>query len=336
MVNDWIKKEVEDLYGVSPSDVKEIPRGSAEIYLLSQNEHKYIFKVFQQKMTEERVLKELGITEHLRNKGFLVPEYIPLKDNSGYYGFTSNKRIAVLQKYISGDVLDDNKATFSQMISMAELYATLLVALRDYKAELPCFSLDIFSKQSISSAIEEAQKFQLTLLDPDICQKINDKIEWMYELLEMKVDFIEDLSFEKSHGDYNPFQLIFNVEGSGTDIAVLDFASAKVMPIVFELVRCFLFASPGAIDGSVNMDEFVPFVIAFDNLFALNEYDLKYMFYPYYIRSVTNLFGYREYSLTGDETFKFLGDQIYNQCNSLHHNIKEYSTQLIMRMRGDV
>lgn len=334
MVNDWIKKELNDLYGLRPSKMEKIPRGSADIYFISRKRDNYILKVFQQKITEERVLNELRVTEHLRNKGFIVPEYIPLKDNNGYYGFTRDKRIAVLQKYISGDVLDDNKASFSQMLRMAELYAQLLVALKDYRGELPCCSSNNFAKENILSSIEKAKKFQSVLVDEDISRKINDKIKWMYELLTMNYDYLNYISFEISHGDYNPFQLIFKAHGRDSDIAVLDFASVKIMPVIFELVRCYLYASQSAADGKINLEEFVHFINAFNNLFALNEYDLEYMFYPYYIKSLTNLYGYKEYLLTGDEKFKFLGNQIYNQCSALHKNIKRYSTQLIKRMKG--
>ena len=333
---DWIKKELKELYDISPYLVEEIPRGSADIYLiLLPSGQKYIFKVFQEKMTEERVQKELLVTEHLYKKGFIVPEYIQIKGSSSYYGFTSNNRIAVLQKYISGKVLVDNKATPKQMTLMAELYAEMLIALKDYPFTLPSFSLEQFSRQNIINSIEEAQELQLSVNDKDIVCKINDKIKWMQELLKIDYDFLVHISVENSHGDYNPFQIIFEPEGCNADVAILDFASAKKMPVVFELVRCFLYASPDSINGSVNMIEFVSFVESFNRLFSLNAYDLKYMFYPYYVGSVTNLFGYREYSLVGDDTFRFLGNQIYYQCKSLHDNIDLYSNTLLEQIKGD-
>ena len=337
MNGDWIKKEVKELYGISPCLVEEIPRGSADIYLVLLNSgQKYIFKVFQEKMTEDRVQKELLMTEHLHKKGFIVPEYIGIKGNSSYYGFTSNNRIAVLQKYISGKVLDDNKATPKQMTIMAELYAEILIAMKDYPSPLPSFSFEQLSRKNIIDSIEEAQKLQLTVNDKDVVCKINDKIKWMQELLEIDYDFFSHISVENSHGDYNPFQIIFEPEGFNAGVAILDFASAKKMPVVFELVRCYLYASPNALFGQVKMEEFISFIKVFNDLFTLNEYDLRYMFYPYYIKSVSNLFGYREYLLTGDNTFKFLGDQIYYQCKAFHKNIKDYSNQLIKGMKGDI
>ena len=336
MTDNLIKKELNELYGIYPQTVEKIPRGSSDIYLVSSGDQKYVLKIFQDSMTEERVIKELQVCCQLKEKGLLVPEYISLSAGQSRYGLTSFNRIAVLQKYISGVVLNDNSATSEQMMKMAKLYAEVIVALKDYSGELPSFSIEQISKNGMLIAIEEAKKFQLRLNDMEVYQKISNKINWMYELLEIDDDFLKYISFEKSHGDYNPFQLIFNAGGVDADVAILDFASAKKMPVIFELVRCFLYASPYSINGLIDMDEFVPFIKAFEQIFSLNDYDLRYMFYPYYLKSVQNLFGYKEYILTGDKMFKILGDQIYHQCSSLHQNINFYSNNFLKKINKEI
>ena len=60
------------------------------------------------------------------------------------------------------------------------------------------------------------------------------------------------------------------------------------------------------------------------------------MFYPYYLKSVQNLFGYKEYILTGDKMFKILGDQIYHQCSSLHQNINFYSNNFLKKINKEI
>lgn len=334
MENNLIRIELNHLYGVCPQKIERLNRGSAEIYLVELENQKLIFKIFQESMTKDRVIKELRVNNHLKGKGFIVPEYISLSRGSGFFGFTSNNRIAVLQKYIPGDVLDDNMATHRQMNSMAKLYAEILWALKDYAYELPCFSLEQFSRFGILKSIKEAELLELIVNEVDIKQKIKNKIKWMYELLQIDMDFLKYISFENSHGDFNPFQIIFNVNGLDTDIAILDFVSAKKMPIIFELVRCFLYASPYSVNGVINLEEFVSFVKMFRKIFPLNSYDLRYMLYPYYIKSVTNLFGYSEYIQTGNRAFVFLGEQIYNQCSFLRQNIDSYSDCFLKKMKG--
>ena len=100
------------------------------------------------------------------------------------------------------------------------------------------------------------------------------------------------MSIMNSHGDYSVQQLIYNNE---KETSVIDFESAKRLPIMWEIIRSYTYIDKDVKNGEMNIDTFVEYVNEVSKYVELNEYDLKYLPYVYLIQLARSTFGYSEY-----------------------------------------
>ena len=96
-----------------------------------------------------------------------------------------------------------------------------------------------------------------------------------------------------THGDYSIQQLIYN---EGKLATVIDFETAKKMPIVWEIVRSYSYVDKNAEDGKIDTDNLIQYFKEVSKYVELNEYDLKFAPHIYLMQLIGSTFGYREYN----------------------------------------
>ena len=106
-------------------------------------------------------------------------------------------------------------------------------------------------------------------------------------------DSIKKMTITNAHGDYSIQQLIYN-DKLGT--TVIDFETAKSLPIVWEIIRSYSYIDKEAKDGCFNVKTLVEYFKEFSKYVKLNEYDLKYAPYLYLLQLIGSVFGYKEYN----------------------------------------
>lgn len=333
---DEIKNIIEDNYNISVNNVIEVNRGTADIFkILSDNEN-YILKYFSEGRTKESIIKETNIINFLASKNIKVPTYI--KTKRGEFYITYSNRIIVLQKFIEGYTMENNTGDYNKVIESARILGKMTKALEEYNGlEEDGIFKKSFSKISLENGIVKMKDLQnnLNIDNPYKEEFYNDlkfKIDVAQELLE-KFDFkiIDKMTIKNTHGDYSVQQLIYNDDGETT---VIDFETAKKMPIVWEVMRSYSYVDKDAANGELNIKTLIEYFKEFSKYIKLNEFDLKYAAHLYLIQLIASTFGYKQFN--DDYTKTTLLDFARfrtNLCKYLYKNLDNISKKLLEEIK---
>lgn len=298
MLNDFsiskemVKKILKDNYDILTSSVEIINRGSANIFLINKNE--YILKEFQLKYESQDIIKEVKILEHLKIDGINVPEYIKTKE--GKYYFLHEKHIVILEKYIEGETIKRNTANKNLLISSACYLGKIIKSLQTLSFSLPVNKInEIMSVTKINEGIAKIDALLKKVprnIYPDIYNDLHDKKNILQGFKNLNFDNFSKVTIMNTHGDYGIEQLIIK---NHKIKAVLDFASASKMPIIWEIIRSYSYIDSKAKEGIINISNLVKYVCAFSKYVKLNYYDLLYMVNMYSMQIAMSTYGYKEY-----------------------------------------
>ena len=158
--------------------------------------------------------------------------------------------------------------------------------------------------------------------------ELEEKIQISEEILKLfDFNIVKKLTFTNAHGDYSIQQLIYN-DTKGT--TVIDFETAKKLPIVWEVMRSYSYIDKEAKNGILNINTLVDYFREFCKYVPLNDYDLKYAPYVYIIQLANSVFGYKEYN--NDYSQRKLLDFAFfrtNLCIYLYDNLEIISKELL-------
>lgn len=321
-----IKKILKEKYNLNVTKIKKIKNGSANLYnVYSSNKH-YVLKEYQDKFNEESIVREYKIFECLKKQGLNVPEYLKCVD--GKICIKYNGRFISLQKYIDGNILGFYKATKKQLKDCAQLYADILKKMANFRDLLPEYSLDLLNNKKIESVKENYLHLIEKTNDKKIIKELTEKLTMLSELSQMKMSDLDKITIANSHGDYNVSQFIYDDVGNVK--VVLDYITAKKMPVVLELFRSFIYMDPKSKNGSIDINNLTEYIKHFNNYYKLNYYDVKYMIYIYYIEMVMSIFGYQQYIADNTKrNYLKIGRRIYKQCKYLRKNEQNITNALL-------
>lgn len=314
--NDEIKKVVYDNYGIDVNNIEYIDRGSSNIYNL---DNKYILKEFESKHNKDTVLKEVNIINHLKKKDIPTPTYIKTNDNKYYFEYKN--KVIIIQEYIDGYTIEPNNGNYKQVIESATYLGKIVKALEDYPYELQKWHKEIDLEKAI---INQKELLSLTNdKDSKIRKDLKDRIKMIEELSKTNIqDNFNNFTYKNTHGDYSVMQFIYKDEKVN---AVIDFLSACIMPIVWEVIRSYSY-----IDKDFNIDTFIDYVKEFSKYVKLNKDDLRYMSYYYLVQILTSTYGYKQYLNNRKEldllNFGYFRTEL---CRYLYKNAKEIGDRLM-------
>lgn len=312
--------------------INYINRGTSNIFQVIVNNKKYILKEFNSERTIEYIEKEINIINFLSTKGILVPKYLQLKN--GEYHTNIEDRIIIMQEFVEGEILEDNSAEYDQLIKSAKLLGKLIKALEEYP---DLDDEDIinqkFSKRYLIDAIEKI-KIEKNKINTDNKYKeifIKDyetKIAIAQELANnFDFEIIKKLTIKNTHGDYCNLQLIYN---NKKEITVIDFETAKKMPIIWDIMRSYCYIDKEAKDGIINIENLKEYIREVNKYVRLNKYDLKYAADVFLIQLIGSVFGYREYNKDYNQKnllrFALFRTKI---CKDLYKNLDKISKELL-------
>lgn len=327
-----IGKILKEKYGMLADEVAEVNRGTANIFKIKTEKGNFILKEFNEKRTVESVEKETNIINFLKERNINVPKYIKTVNDKFY--IENEGRIIILQEFVDGYTMENNTVDdYKRIIESATLLGKVSKELREYP-ELSEENIieKQFSKENLQNKIVKMKKLKEELKDDNIYKnKIEQDLDFkikVSEELESKFDFsiIRKMTIINGHGDYSIQQLIYNDKKETT---VIDFETAKKLPIVWEVMRSYSYIDKEAKDGNLNIKTLVEYFKEFSKFIKLNEYDLKYAAHIYLIQLICSPFGYKEYnndySQTGLLNFAFFRT---NLCQYLYKNLEEISLAL--------
>lgn len=327
-----IKNILQEEYQIIAKKIEKIEKGTANIYIIfAEDEQKYILKEFDESRKEESIVKEIQIINFLKCRKINVPQYIKTKSNEFYIKYENE--IIILQKFIDGYTIENNTGDHDKVIESATILGRIIKELQKYK------KLDDeniiekwFSKESLENGIIKMEDLinKLNLDNPyreKFEKDLQDKINMSKDLLNnFDFEMIRKMTIMNSHGDYSVQQLIYNDNGKTT---VIDFETAKKLPIIWEVMRSYSYVDEEAKNGELNIDTLVEYVKKFAKYVQLNKYDLKYAAQLYLIQIVSSPFGYKQYN-DDYEKKGLLEFALFrtNLCRYLYNNSKEISTRL--------
>lgn len=327
-----IKELLKENYGIEVLKVEEINRGTANIFKIdSTDNNKYILKEFSEGRTKESVIKETDIINFLNKKNIKVPIYIKSKLNESYIEYEN--RVIILQEFIDGYTMENNTGNHEKTIESARILGKMTKALEEYEGLSEDGIIDKwFSKESLQNGIKKMLDLQNKLNEDNpyketFYKDLNEKIKISKDL-EKNFDFgnIRKMTIMNAHGDYSVQQLIYQ---DNAETTVIDFETAKKLPIIWEVMRSYSYIDKEAKNGELNIDTLIEYVREFSKYIKLNEYDLKYAAHIYLIQTVSSVFGYKQYNDNYEKTglleFAFFRT---NLCRFLYKHLDEISLRL--------
>lgn len=208
--------------------------------------------------------KGVPVCQFLRNK----QGEVLTKDEAG--------RLFHIQKFIEGKVYAWNEAPDWLLKKAAEMIGRIHAALKDYK-DLPIgIGADFFRYMTPENALGSYQNsLQIALgkNDAEVVEDLQYRIGLMKRFPKYQFD-LEKLTCQATHGDYFISQWICGEEKLE---AVIDWTTACVHPVIWEILRSYVYASPKCKDGQIDIEEFVEYVRTYCEYAPLGKYDLECM-----------------------------------------------------------
>lgn len=271
-----MEKLLREKYGLTPPfEIKKSDVGAgSDTYFITNSEGRFVLK-FPSSSEINHVENEPAICEHLLQKGLPVCRFIKNK-NGKYISKDERGRIFHLQHFIDGTVYELNGAPGWLLTDSAEMLGKIHCALRDYPNLPDGIGRNFFEYMTPANALRSyrcsIEKAKRNGLD-SIVADLEYRIGLMERFPEMHFD-ISKLTCAATHGDFFISQLIC----SGNRIAaVIDWTTACVHPVVWEIVRSYVYASPKCKEGELDAAEFASYISAYISYSELNEYDLQNM-----------------------------------------------------------
>lgn len=313
-------------------EIIKLDRGSSNLFEINVDGKRYILKEFNSNKPIALVEKEIHIIEYLQNRKILVPQYIQLND--GRYYFIFNGKVVILQQFIDGYTIENNTGNYDQMMESATILGKLIRELIGYEGLEEEGIIDRwFSKKSVQIGIQKLEDEKKNIKEDNKYKEqfiadFNDKILIATTLInQFDFEIIRRLSIMNTHGDYSIQQLIYSKVKPAT---VIDFETAKKMPIVWEIIRSYSYVDKDAKGGKIDIDNLIQYFKEVSRYVELNEYDLKFAPHIYLMQLIGSTFGYREYNkdYSQKDLLEFALFRT-NLCRSLYSNLDKISESLL-------
>lgn len=328
--NEEIKKILKQKYNLDIKSIRKINRGSANIFKIETKDEKYILKEFQSKYNQKEIEKEVHVINHLKNKNLPAPEY--LKNVDGTFMFVHQGNTCIIEKYIEGNTIEKNTGNIKKLKESAKYLALIIKGLEDYPYDdLWNCNLDKYSdKETFSQSIQKynqiIERSKGDKYEDIITKDLTDKIEMIKTILTKDLTQIKNVTVKATHGDYNVLQFIYEKEHIK---AVIDFASAAKLPVVWEIIRSYSYLDKEAKNGKINIANLVSYTKEYLKYEFLNEYDLKYMPYICLPQLLNSTYGYKQYLQNQNEELLKFGIERTNYCRTLFKDSDEISQKLL-------
>ncbi|MBQ8821744.1 MAG: phosphotransferase [Lachnospiraceae bacterium] len=215
------------------------------------------------------------LCEYLNECGIPVCQFVKNVQGS-YLTKDEQGRIFHVQRFIEGKTYEWHSAPKWLLAEMAHLLGEIHRALKDYKRLNVGIGEAFFRNMTPKSALNSYQN-SLSMAKERGEEEIVEDLEYRIGLMQRFPEFSFDLaklSCQSTHGDYFISQFLC---GEGKINAIIDWTTACVHPVVWEIVRSYVYGATSCKDGQMDMNEFVWYVKEYCKHGKLNRYDMECM-----------------------------------------------------------
>lgn len=269
-----IKTIVESQYKLKVLNYEKLSVGAgSNTYIIYTDQGKYILKNPNLNDINNPNL-EPDLCEFLLRKGIRVSEFI--KNIEGKYICEVSNNIFHLQKFINGINYELNTAPDWLMVESARLLGKIHTALEGYTLLPEGIGEGFFifmTPHSAKKSYEATLKIAIMNKDNEIARDLEYRIELMERFPIASIN-IHDFTCKNTHGDYFVSQLIC---GDNKINAVIDWTTACVHPVSWEIIRSFVYAEYSCIDGEINIQRLITYIKEYLKFGKLSENDILFM-----------------------------------------------------------
>ena len=304
---DLINKIIRTHYNIEVTKKEKLTVGAgSNTYVINTNCGKFILK--NANVNEaNNPQNEPAICDFLNNKGIPVSEFI--KDVDGEYVFTHDEKVYHMQKFVEGRNYEWNTAPDWLLHESARVLGSIHAALTEYP-ELPIGIGENFFKymtpENALKSYENSYQHAKQIKDDISAEDLAFRIELMKNFSIPKIQ-PGKLTCKNTHGDYFISQLIC---GENKINAVIDWTTACIHHVVWEIIRSYIYAAPECKTGEINARRFIRYMNEYLKNESLTEYDIKMMpFVFFYQISVCDYYN-QYYQSTADNRDIYLQQAI--------------------------
>lgn len=224
--------------------------------------------------------QEPQICEYLNGQGIPACQFIRNVWDE-YLSHDNAGKVFHVQKFMEGRTYEWHTAPRWLLLESVRVLGKIHTVLKNYEGLSVGIGSDFFRYMTPENALKSYRKSLLIAeeqRDEAIIADLRYRIELMQRFPQYSVD-LQKLTCQSTHGDYFISQLLC---GENHINAVIDWTTACVHPIVWEIVRSYVYAAPSCKDGMIDMDEFVEYVAEYSQYAVLTEYDLEHMVRLFY------------------------------------------------------
>ena len=277
---DKIQSLIKNQYGVDVSSYEKLTvgAGSNTFHLFAENGEQYILK--NANINEaNNPQNEPKLCNYLLSKGIPVSKFVPNINNE--FVWYDEDDIYHMQRFVSGKNYDIHCAPDWLMCEMAKSLGKIHTTLINYDA-LPVGIGEIFFKyMTPTNALNSYQKsYQYAVSNNlhEIADDLQYRIGLMSRLAIPEIE-LNNLTRRNTHGDFFISQVICN---ESCIAAIIDWTTACIHPIVWEIIRSFIYGNSKCKEGNIPIAEFVEYTRTYLSEASLNNYDLMMMPYVFY------------------------------------------------------
>ena len=262
-------------YGLHVRQAQHAPTGAgSDTWFLTCAEGDYVLK-FPACGTIDHPETEPELCAFLRTHG--IPACAFLKNSAdGYLSQDERGRVFTVQRRFPGNTPEWNTASEALLLESAELLGKIHAVLQAYPPLPEGIGADFFARMTPQRALESYRRSfaaALRLGDAESAEDLKWRISLMERFPAWRFD-LNRLTCRNTHGDYFISQFLCE---DGHLTAVVDWTAACVHPVVWELMRSFVYAAPCCASGSIDRQLLSRCVHAYCRYGTLNGYDLEHL-----------------------------------------------------------
>lgn len=260
-------------YGLHVRHARHAPTGAgSDTWFLTCAEGEYVLK-FPACGVIDHPEAEPELCAFLRTHG--IPACAFLKNSAGrYLSQDDGGRIFTVQRRFPGLTPEWNTASEALLLESAELLGKIHAVLQAYPPLPAGIGAGFFARMTPHRALGSYQRSlaaALRLGDAESAEDLNWRIGLMERFPAWRFE-LNRLTCRNTHGDYFISQFLCE---NGCLTAVIDWTAACVHPVIWELMRSFVYAAPCCADGSIDRQLLDRCVQAYCRYGTLNGYDLE-------------------------------------------------------------
>lgn len=270
-----IKQVLLEQYGLEMvSADKALVGAGSDTWFVTCEDGKYVLK-YPAKSEINNPEYEPELCAYLIEQGIPVCQFLKNWQDR-YLSVDAQGRVFHVQKFIEGSTYDWHTAPKWLLTEQAGMLGRIHNALRDYSGLPIGIGRGFFEYMTPKRALSSYQKSLGIARDRSDSDEAED-LEYRIGLIKRFPRFefeLNKLTCQSTHGDYFISQLIC---GEDKIYAVIDWTTACVHPVVWEIMRSYVYAAPECKSGNIDVGEFASYVREYCKYAELTKYDLANM-----------------------------------------------------------